>query len=125
LNRALPVLRPGDVEMAATDGHRLPLAAGDVGGDGLKSEERLLVPKRAVMGLRRLANAQEVDSPVHIAKDESHLFFSARDSILITRSISGQFPNYEPVLLFVSERYYRIRLRSAARRDVARQQGAR
>jgi DNA polymerase III sliding clamp (beta) subunit (PCNA family) len=125
LNGALRVLRPGGVEMAATDGHRLPLAARDVGVDGLKSEERLLVPKRAVMGLHRLANAQEADSPVHIAKDESHLFFSARDPILITWSISGQFPNYEAVLLFVSQRYDRIHLRSAARRDVARQQDAR
>ena len=32
-----------------------------------------MVPKRAVIGLHRLANAQEAHSPVHIAKDESHL----------------------------------------------------
>ena len=98
LNGALLLLKPGSVEMVATDGHRLPLAARDVGVDGLKSEERLLVPRRAVIGLRRLANAQEADSPVHIAKDDSHLFFWAGDSILITRMISGQFPNYEAVL---------------------------
>ena len=98
LNGALLLLKPGSVEMVATDGHRLPLAARDVGVDGLKSEERLLVPRRAVIGLRRLVNAQEGDSPVHIAKDDSHLFFSAGESILITRTISGQFPNYEAVL---------------------------
>src|SRR5439155_3813383 len=94
LNGALLLLKPGSVEMVATDGHRLPLAARDVGMDGLKNEERLLVPRRAVIGLRRLANAQEADSPVHISKDDSHLFFSAGDSILITRIISGQFPKY-------------------------------
>src|SRR2546426_7634719 len=98
LNGALLLLKPGSVEMVATDGHRLPLAARDVGVDGLKSEERLLVPRRAVTGLRRLANAQEADTPIQIAKDDSHLFFSAGDSILITRIISGQFPNYEAVL---------------------------
>jgi len=98
LNGALLVLRSGCVEMVATDGHRLPLAARDVSVNGLKSEERLLVPKRAVAGLRRLASAQEADGPIHIAKDESHLFFSTGDSILIARSISGQFPNYEAVL---------------------------
>ncbi len=59
---------------------------------------RLLIPKRAVAGLRRLANAQEADSPVHIAKDDSHLFFLAGESTLITRNISGQFPSYEAVL---------------------------
>ncbi len=98
LSGALLVLKPGSVEMVTTDGSRLPLAARDVGVNGLKSEARLLIPKRAVIGLRRLANAQEADSPVHIAKDDSHLFFSAGDSILITRIISGQFPNYEAVL---------------------------
>ena len=98
LNGALLVLKPGSVEMVATDGHRLPLAARDADVGALKSEERLLIPKRAVIGLRRLANAQEADIPIQIARDESHLFFFAGDSILITRNISGQFPNYEAVL---------------------------
>lgn len=98
LNGALLMLKPGSVEMVATDGHRLPLAARDADLAALKSEERLLVPKRAVTGLRRLANAQEADSSIQIGKDDTHLFFSAGDSILITRIISGQFPNYEAVL---------------------------
>jgi DNA polymerase-3 subunit beta len=98
LNGALLVLKPGIVEMAATDGHRLPLAACDANVSTLKNEERLLVPKRAVTGLRRLANGQEADSPIQVAKDDSHLFFSAGNSILIARNISGQFPDYEAVL---------------------------
>jgi DNA polymerase III subunit beta len=98
LNGALLTLKPGSIEMVATDGHRLPLAARDGEIAGLKGEERLLVPKRALAGLRRLANAQQSDSPIHIAKDDSHLFFSAGDSILISRMLSGQFPNYEAVL---------------------------
>lgn len=98
LNGALSVLKSNSVEMVATDGHRLPVAARDVEIAGLKSEERLLVPKRALAGLRRLANAQQSDSPIHIAKDDSHLFFSAGDSILITRMLAGQFPNFEAVL---------------------------
>lgn len=98
LNGALLVLKPGSVEMVATDGHRLPLAARDAEIAGLKCHERLLVPKRALTGLRRLANTQQSDSPVHIAKDESHLFFLAGDSILISRMLSGQFPDYQAVL---------------------------
>ena len=98
LNGALLLLKPGSVEMVATDGHRLPVAARDAEIVGLKSDERLLVPKRAVVGLRRMANAQQADTFIHIAKDDSHLFFTAGDSILITRIISGQFPNYEAVL---------------------------
>lgn len=98
LNGALLVLKPGSVEMVATDGHRLPLAVRDLEIAGLKREERLLVPKRALAGLRRLANAQQSDSPLDVAKDDSHLFFSAGDSILISRMLSGQFPTYEAVL---------------------------
>lgn len=98
LNGALLVLKPNSVEMVATDGHRLPLAARDAEIAGLKSDERLLIPKRALAGLRRLANAQQSDNPIHIAKDDSHLFFTAGDSILISRMLSGQFPNYEAVL---------------------------
>jgi DNA polymerase III subunit beta len=98
LNGALLVLKPNAVEMVATDGHRLPLAARDAEIAGLMSEERLLVPKRALAGVRRLANAQQSDSPIHIAKDDSHLFFSAGDSILISRMLSGRFPTYEAVL---------------------------
>ena len=98
LNGALLVLKPGSIEMAATDGHRLPLGARDVVVGGLGNEERLLVPKRAVIGLRRLANGQEADSPIHVAKDDHHLFFSAGDSVICARNLAGQFPNYEAVL---------------------------
>jgi DNA polymerase-3 subunit beta len=98
LNGALLVLKPGSIEMAATDGHRLPLGARDVIIEGLGNEERLLVPKRAVIGLRRLAYGQEADSPIHVAKDDRHLFFSAGDSVIFARNLAGQFPNYEAVL---------------------------
>jgi DNA polymerase-3 subunit beta len=98
LSGALLVLKPGSIEMAATDGHRLPLGARDVVIGGLGNEERLLVPKRAVIGLRRLANGQEADSPIHVAKDDRHLFFSAGDSVICARNLAGQFPNYEAVL---------------------------
>jgi DNA polymerase III subunit beta len=98
LNGALVVLKPGGVKMVATDGHRLPLAARDIEVPGLRSDERLVVPKRALAGLRRLARGQQPESPFQIAKDENHLFFSVGDSILIARMISGQFPNYEAVL---------------------------
>ena len=98
LNGALLVLKPGSIEMAATDGHRLPLGARDVVIGGLGNEERLLVPKRAVIGLRRLAYGQEADSPIHVAKDDRHLFFSAGDSVISARNLAGQFPNYEAVL---------------------------
>ena len=84
--------------MVATDGSRLSLAEREAEVAGLKSEERMLVPRRALGAVRRLAEAHESDTPIKMARDDSHLFFSAGDSIVITRLISGQFPNYQAVL---------------------------
>ena len=98
LNGALLVLQPGKVEMVATDGSRLSLAVREAEVAGLKSEEGTLVPRRALGAIRRLAEAQESDTPIKIARDDSHLFFSSGDSIVITRLMSGQFPNYKAVL---------------------------
>ncbi|MGH9353457.1 MAG: DNA polymerase III subunit beta, partial [Terriglobia bacterium] len=98
LNAALLVLKRDQVEMVATDGSRLPLAGRDVKPEGLKNDERLLIPRRALGLLQRLVGAVEGDMPVAIAKDDSHLFFTAGDSVLITRMIAGEFPRYEAIL---------------------------
>lgn len=98
LNAALLVLKPDRVEMVSTDGSRLSLVGQGVQADGLKGEERLLIPRRALGLLRRLAGAHECDTPIAIAKDATHLFFTAGDSLLITRMIAGEFPKYEAIL---------------------------
>lgn len=98
LNTALLVLKPDRVEMFATDGSRLSLAGQGVQADGLKGEERLLIPRRALGLLRRLAGAHESGTPIAIANDDSHLFFGVADSILIARRSSGDFPKYEAIL---------------------------
>lgn len=95
LNAALLVLKSGGIQMVATDGSRMPMARRDVEVNGLKNDERLLIPRRALGALGRLAGAQESDTPVQIAKDDSHLFFTVGDAVLISRMISGQFPDYE------------------------------
>lgn len=84
--------------MVATDGSRLALAGREVEPNGLKAEERLLIPRRALGLLERLAGAIASDMLVAIAKDDGHLFFTAGDSLLITRMIAGEFPKYEGVL---------------------------
>lgn len=99
LNAALLILKPDQVEMAATDGSRLALASQAANAEGLKNDERLLIPKRALGMLQRLAGAQEKYSPITIAKDDGHLFFTGGDSLLITRLVAGEFPKYEAVLL--------------------------
>ncbi len=98
LNGALLVLKPEGASMVATDGHRLALVERDVQVEGLKTELRILVPKKAMGELLRLISEVEEDTPVELSKDESHLFFKIGSRVLISRMLTGQFPNYEAVL---------------------------
>jgi DNA polymerase-3 subunit beta len=98
LNGALLLLKPGSVTMVATDGHRLALIERDLEVAGLKNELRILIPKKAMGELESLVSQGEGELPVQISKDESHLFFSLGQRLLICRMLTGQFPNYEAVL---------------------------
>jgi DNA polymerase-3 subunit beta len=98
LNGGLLLLKPGSVTMVATDGHRLALIERDIEVIGLKNELRLLIPKKAMGELARLLSEGDGELPVGISKDENHLFFSLGQRILICRTLTGQFPNYEAVL---------------------------
>ncbi|MGB7593843.1 MAG: DNA polymerase III subunit beta [Terriglobia bacterium] len=98
LNGGLLLLKPGSATMVATDGHRLALIERDIEVPGLKNELRLLIPKKAMGELVRLLSEGEGELSVSISKDESHLFFSLGQRVLICRMLTGQFPNYEAVL---------------------------
>jgi DNA polymerase III subunit beta len=98
LNGALLLLKPDSAIMVATDGHRLALIEREVVVPNLKNELRVLVPKKAMGEILRLLAEAEQESTVSISKDESHLFFSLGERVLISRMLTGQFPNYEAVL---------------------------
>ncbi len=98
LNGALLILKPESAAMVATDGHRLALIERDLEVEGLKNELRLLIPKKAMAELQRLLAESEDDAKVSLSKDESHLYFSLGHRVLVSRMLTGQFPNYEAVL---------------------------
>lgn len=98
LNGALVVLKPESLVMVATDGHRLALVETDHKFDGLSSEVRVLVPKKAMNEVERLAMEAGDDGSFEFAQDDSHLFFRLGHRLLISRKLTGQFPNYEAVL---------------------------
>jgi DNA polymerase-3 subunit beta len=98
LNGALLVLKPGSVTMVATDGHRLAMVEIDHKLEGLQTETRVLVPKKAMSEVQRLAAESGDDALVEFAQDESHLFFQFGRRLLTCRKLTGQFPNYEAVL---------------------------
>ncbi len=98
LNATLLKLRPDGVSMAATDGHRLALVERKLQTPTLKEEISVLVPRKALASLRRLAEEGGEGARVEVSKDDSHLFFAVGSRLLVTRQLTGQFPNYELVL---------------------------
>ena len=99
LNGALLVMRPEGLTMVATDGHRLAyVQAAPVAGGGADKQFRALVPKKAMAELIKLADEGAPDAKAIFAGDENHLFFQVGHRLLITRKLTGNFPDYERVL---------------------------
>ena len=98
LNGGLLILKPETLAMVATDGHRLALAETDHKLTGLNGEVKLLIPKKAMDEVEKLSVAAGSDAAIEFAKDESHLFSQVGHRLLISRILTGQFPNYEAVL---------------------------
>ena len=98
LNGGLMILKPDTLAMVATDGHRLALAETDQKLAGLNGEVRVLIPKKAMDEVEKLAAAAAADAQMDFARDESNLFFQVGHRLLISRILTGQFPNYEAVL---------------------------
>ena len=98
LNGGLMILKPDTLAMVATDGHRLALAETDQKLAGLNGEVRVLIPKKAMDEVEKLAATADADAQMDFARDESNLFFQVGHRLLISRILTGQFPNYEAVL---------------------------
>ena len=99
LNAGLLLLKPETMTMVATDGHRLAhVESGTSGDSGVSGELRVLVPKKAMTELSRLLGDVEEGAEIEFTKDDNHLFFQIGTRLLISRLLSGQFPNYEAVM---------------------------
>jgi DNA polymerase-3 subunit beta len=98
LNGALLVLRKGGVVMVATDGHRLAMIESSEELPGVLGAYRALLPRKAMMELQKLAGESDPGATVKFSGDENHLFFKLGDRLLLSRKLTGNFPDYERVL---------------------------
>lgn len=96
LNGALMLINPGCLTFVTTDGHRLVFIAKSLEIAGQQGEKRVLVPKKTLSELTKLS-AEDVLS-VEFAATENHLFFKIGERMLVSRVLTGQFPNYEMVI---------------------------
>jgi DNA polymerase-3 subunit beta len=99
LNGALLLMRPEGLTMVATDGHRLAYVQAKPAENGnLDKPFRALIPKKAMTELTKLADDAGTDGKAIFAGDDNHLFFQVGHRLLITRKLTGNFPDYERVL---------------------------
>jgi len=99
LSGALLLMRPDGLTMVATDGHRLAFVQGPLTEGGhVEQQFRALIPKKAMAELTKLADGAAADSKATFSGDDNHLFFQVGHRLLITRKLTGNFPDYERVL---------------------------
>jgi DNA polymerase-3 subunit beta len=96
LNGALLLLRSDGLVMVATDGHRLAMIEQKADLD-VEGSYRALLPKKAMLEILKLAGDGE-DRQVEFAGNDNHLFFHLDKRLLLSRKLTGNFPDYERVL---------------------------
>lgn len=85
------------VKMVTTDGHRLAyMATGDLPNDLPGDVLDVLIPRKTLAELTKLTS--DFDGDISLGADENHVYFQVGSRLLISRLLTGQFPNYEMVM---------------------------
>lgn len=97
LNGALLILKESGLVMVATDGHRLAMVEKQISLPGLTGSYRALLPKKAMSEIQKLAS-DDPSKQIEFSGNENHLFFRIDKRLLLSRKLTGNFPDYERVL---------------------------
>ena len=103
LNGALVKIVPGEIEIAATDGHRLAVVRAKAPSESLPFEQQLF-PRKLLAEFSRFD-----DETVVFSASENHLGFQLGERRLISRVVELRFPQYERVI--VRDNPNRVRIR--------------
>lgn len=100
LNGLYVQLSPGkggvNIRMVGTDGHRLSMI--DKLIDDKHREESVIVPKKAMMELRRLLEEDSDQQAFQIGFSKNHALFKRDGLVMVSKLIDGTYPNYQQVL---------------------------
>jgi DNA polymerase-3 subunit beta len=83
-------------KMVTTDGHRLAYIEKSLPENSQTETMDALIPKKALMELLKIA--RDTIGEVSFGEDPNHIYFEVEGRLLITRKLSGSFPNYEMVI---------------------------
>jgi DNA polymerase III subunit beta len=98
LNGALLILKNTGLTMVATDSHRLPVVEQKLDLGEMGSSYRALLPRKAMQEILKLAQEAGSDAKIRFSGDDNHLFFELGGRLLISRKLTGNFPDFERVL---------------------------
>lgn len=84
------------LRMITTDGHRLAFIEKGDFTSGSKIMIDTIIPRKTLSELAKLASGYE--GQIGISSDDNHIYFEIGRRLLITRALTGQFPNYEMVI---------------------------
>lgn len=93
LSGAKFIVGDGVAKMVTTDGHRLAYVEREI--DDKDGAIDTLIPKKALIELVKLSRGE---GDVAFGEDQNHIYFETEGRLLITRKLSGNFPNYEMVM---------------------------
>lgn len=93
LSGAKFIIGDGVAKMVTTDGHRLAYVERAI--DDKEGVMETLIPKKALTELVKLSRGA---GDVAFGEDTNHIYFETEGRLLITRKLTGQFPNYEMVM---------------------------
>ena len=96
LSGAKFIVADGMAKMVTTDGHRLAYIERNLGENAPAETMDTLIPKKALMEL--VIISRDANSEVSFGEDPNHIYFEVDGRLLITRKLSGNFPNYEMVI---------------------------
>lgn len=93
LSGAKFIIGDGVAKMVTTDGHRLAYVQRAI--DDKEGAIDTLIPRKALLELVKISRG---GGDVSFGEDVNHIYFETEGRLLITRKLTGQFPNYEMVM---------------------------
>ena len=85
-----------NIRMVGTDGHRLSMIDRVV--DAKHKEESLIVPKKAMMELRRILEEDTPKAELRLGFSKNHALFKRDGLVMVSKLIDGNYPNYQQVV---------------------------
>ena len=95
LSGAKFMLADGKARMVTTDGHRLAFVEKQL-DEPIDGSMDALIPKKALLELVKISRG--FDGDIQFGEDQNHIYFETEGRLLITRKLTGNFPNYEMVM---------------------------